>query len=193
MDEKINSIEESFQIINRIIEDEKVRLNENGFIYLFWGWLVIFCSSMEYVLMFSGVRHHYYIWFVMILGGVFTGIYFGYKKGGAPMPLTGKVLAYIWIFIGLNIFAFAFLFPIPAGSLLIFFILAMLGVGTIISGALIRFPWLVYGGIICNALAFVTILVPSLYWNAITIVAIIFADIIPGYMLRAKYRKQNVR
>nr|HPI69962.1 hypothetical protein [Tenuifilaceae bacterium] len=65
MDEKINSIEESFQIINRIIDDEKVRLNENGFIYLFWGWLTIFCAAAQSLLIYLEVEKHYYIWFVM--------------------------------------------------------------------------------------------------------------------------------
>ena len=185
-------LKESFEIIRKMIENEKVRINENGFVFLFWGWLSIFCSSLEYVLMFSGVRQHYYVWFLMIFGGVFMGFYFRNKKGNSPMPLTGRVLSYIWIFIGLNIFAFAFLFPITAGNLLLFFILAMIGIGTIISGAVIRFSWLTYGGIVCNILAFVTIFAQPIYWGAISIVAITFADLIPGYMLRAKYRNHNV-
>ena len=192
MDDKIKNAEESFQIIQAMIENEKVRFNENGFVYLFWGWLAIFCSSLEYVLIFSGVRQHYYVWFTMILGGVFMGFYFRNKKEHTSMPLTGKVLSYIWIFIGLNIFSFAFLFPITAGNLLLFFILAMIGVGTLISGALLRFNWLIYGGIVCNILAYVTIFANPIYWGAISIVAIIFADLIPGYMLRAKYRNQHV-
>lgn len=192
MDDQIKNAEESFQIIKEMIENEKVRFNENGFVYLFWGWLAIFAASLEYVLLFSGVKHHYYAWFVMLLGGVFMGFYFRKKREGSYMPLTGKVLSYIWIFIGLNIFSFAFLFPITAGNLLLFFILAMIGVGTIISGALLRFSWLIAGGIICNALAFVSLFTHPIYWGAISIVAIIFADIIPGYMLRAKYRNRHV-
>ncbi|MHC1703078.1 MAG: hypothetical protein AB9846_04140 [Tenuifilaceae bacterium] len=192
MDDQIKNAEESLQIIKKMIEDEKVRFNENGFVYLFWGWLAIFCAILEYILMFSGVHQHYYAWFGMLLGGVFMGFYFGNKRGNAQMPLTGRVLAYTWIFIGLNIFAFAFLFPITAGNLLLFFILAMIGVGTIISGALLRFSWLMIGGVVCNLLAFVSIFTNPVYAGAITIVAIIFADIIPGYMLRAKYRNQNV-
>lgn len=192
MDDQIKNAEESFQIIKSMIETEKARFNENGFVYLFWGWLAIFCATLEYVLMFSGIHQHYYVWFTMVLGGIFIGFYFRNKKGSTPMPLTGRVLAYIWTFIGLNVFIFAFLFPITAGSLLLFFILAMIGIGTIISGALIRFSWLTYGGIICNILAFVTIFSKPVYWGVISIVAIIFADLIPGYMLRAKYRNQNV-
>lgn len=192
MEDQIKNAEESFQIIRKMIENEKVRINENGFVYLFWGWLAIFCSTMEYILMFSGVRHTYYIWFTMILGGIYMGFYFRKKRGNSPMPLTGKVLSTIWIIIGINIFAFAFLFPITAGSLLLFFILGMIGIGATISGALIRFPWLTYGGLVCNALAYATILVSPIYWGAISILAIIFANLIPGYMLRAKYRNQNV-
>ncbi|RPH32964.1 MAG: hypothetical protein EHM93_07230 [Bacteroidales bacterium] len=192
MDDQIKNAEESFEIIRKMIENEKVRFNENGFVYLFWGWLAIFAASLQYALLFSGVRQNYYAWFVMLFGGVYMYFYFRNKKGSTPMPLTGKVLSTIWIIIGLNIWIFAFLFPVTAGNLLLFFILAMIGVGTIISGALIRFSWLTYGGIVCNILAFATIFAPPIYWGAISIVAIIFADLIPGYMLRAKYHNQNV-
>lgn len=192
MDDKIKNAEESFQIIKDMIENEKVRFNENGFVYLFWGWLAIFAASLQYALMFSGVRQNYYAWFVMLLGGFYMYFYFRNKKGKSSMPLTGKVLSTTWIFIGLNIFTFAFLFAVTAGHLLLFFILAMLGVGTIISGALIRFQWLTIGGIICNILAYVTIFTNPIYWGIISIVAIIFADLIPGYMLRAKYRNRHV-
>lgn len=193
MDDKIKNAEESLQIIQGMIEDEKIRFNENGFVYLFWGWLAIFCAALQYVLMFSGVERNYYVWFLMLFGGVFMGFYFGNKKNSMkPMPLTGKVLSYTWIFVGLNVFAFAFLFPVTAGNLLMLFILSMIGVGTIISGALLRFHWLVAGGIVCNILAFFTIWAGEMYWGVISIVAILFADIIPGYILRAKYRKNYV-
>lgn len=192
MDDQIKNAEVSFQIIKEMIESEKVRLNENGFVYLFWGWLAIFAATLQYVLMFSGVKQYYYAWFVMLFGGVFMGFYYHNKKAETNLPLTGRVLSYIWIFIGLNIFSFAFLFPLTAGNLLLFFILAMVGIGTIISGALLRFSWLIVGGIICNILAFVSIFALPIYWGAISIGAITFADLIPGYMLRAKYHNHHV-
>ena len=193
MDEKINSIEESFQIINRIIDDEKVRLNENGFIYLFWGWLTIFCAAAQSLLIYLEIEKHYYIWFVMLVGWVYTMFYFGRKKERKPMPLMGRVLAFVWNVAAVNIFIFSFVFPITAGQLLMFFILTILGLAASISGMLIRFQWLTLGGLLCNALAFTTIVLEPKFWNLILIFAIIFAIIIPGYMLRAKYRKQNVQ
>ncbi len=192
MDDQIKNVEESFLIIKKMIESEKVRFNENGFAFLFWGWLAIFAALLQYLLIFLDVKHAYFAWFVMPLGGIFMGFYYRNKKGSSSMPLTGSVLAYTWIFIGLNIFAVAFLFSSTIGSLLMFFILVMIGIGAIISGALLRFSWLIFGGIICNILAYTSIFVPHIYWGAISILAVIFANLIPGYMLRIKYRNQNV-
>lgn len=192
MEEKIKNPQESFQIIKEMIENEKVRFNENGFVYLFWGWLAILAATLQYILMYFDFERNYYAWFLMLLGGVFMVFYYRNKTERVSMPLTGRVLSYAWIVIGLNIFIFAFLFPITAGKVLLFFILSMIGVGTVISGALIRFSWLIYGGIICNILAFITLMVGYSYWNLISILAIIFADLIPGYMLRAKYRNRHV-
>ena len=56
MNDQIKNAEESFQIIKDMIENEKARFNENGFVYLFWGWLAIFCATLEYVLIFSEVH-----------------------------------------------------------------------------------------------------------------------------------------
>ena len=89
-------------------------------------------------------------------------------------------------------FTFAFIFPITAGNILLFFLLTMIGIGTVVSGALLRFSWLIIGGIICNLLAYVTIFSHQSYYGIIMIVAIIFADLIPGYILRAKCRNHNV-
>ena len=194
MDDQIKNAEESFEIIRKMIENEKVRFNENGFVFLFWGWLTLFATSLEFILMISGVKHSYYAWYTLLLGGVFMFFYFWKKKKSTSMPLTGRVMSITWIFVGINIFSFAFLFPqtATAGNLLLFFILAMLSIATIVSGALLRFSWLTIGGVICNTLAFVSIFANPAYRGLIMILAIIFADLIPGYILRVKYKNRHV-
>ncbi|HKK59691.1 MAG TPA: hypothetical protein VJ937_09445 [Salinivirga sp.] len=184
--------EESLSIIKEMVETEKIRFGENGFIYRFWGWMVIAAATLQYLLMYIDYQHHYYAWFLMLVGGVYTGIYYSRSKNQVQMPLSGKLMAYTWSAIGLNIFIVSFILPQTAGEMLLLFILSFIGIGTIISGAMLRFPIMIVGGILCNALGFVSLLTPFEYWGLYSILAITFADLIPGYVLKAKFQKQNV-
>lgn len=192
MENKQLKAEESLSIIQEMIETEKIRFHENGFIYLFWGWMVVAAALLQYLLLYLEVEKHYYAWFIMILGGIFTGFYHWKKDTKMNMPLSGRILGYIWSITGVNIFAIAFLLPRMAGDWLLFIILAFVGLATVVSGALFRFRIMILGGILCNALAFASLFTPYFYWGLLSIAAVVFADLIPGYVLRAKYQNQNV-
>lgn len=191
MENKTMKPEESLSIISSMIETEKMRFGENGFIYRFWGWLVVAAATLQYLLIFIEYQHHYFAWFLMLAGGVYTGIYYSKAKNQVQMPLSGKLMAYTWTAIGLNIFIVSFILPQTAGEMLLLFILSFIGIGTIISGAMLRFPIMIVGGILCNALGFVSLLTPFEYWGLYSILAVTFADLIPGYVLRAKYNNRK--
>lgn len=193
MDDQIKNAEESFQIIKGMIEDEKARFNENGFVYLFWGWMVIASALLQYVLMFANVKQHYLAWFLMVAGFIYMGIYFSKKeKKTVQLPLTGKVIAYSWIIVGLNIFAVCFFFPQSAGKWLMFIILLLVSIGSIVSGLSLRYKGLIIGGFLCNLLAYVSLFVDCRYWGALAIFAVIFTNLMPGYVLKSKFSKSNV-
>lgn len=186
------SAEESMGIIQSMIETEKMRFSENGFIYRMWGWLVISAASLQYLLFYMNVQQNYYAWFLMIFGGVYTGIYYGKSKNRQTYPLSGKIMAYTWIAASLNVFIVAFLLPQLAGVWLLFIILSFIGVATVVSGALLRFPLMIVGGIICNALGFLSLLTPYEFWGLYSIIAVTVADLIPGYVLKSKFSRKNV-
>ncbi len=193
MDDQIKNAEESFQIIRTMIENEKARLNENGFVYLFWGWMVIVSALLQYALIYADVKHHYFAWLLMLAGFIFMPFYYSRRNTkNVSLPLTGRVIAYTWIVVGLNIFAVGFLYGYTAGKLLMFIILMLVSIGTTVSGLTLRFKWLVIGGLLCNLLAFMSIYLNYYYWGVLAILAVIVADLIPGYILRSKYRNSHV-
>ncbi len=176
---------ESLVVIQEMIEIEKMRFGENGFIYRFWGWLVVAAALAQFVLLkLEFYNYHYFPWFLMIFGGIYTGIYYGKKKDKASLPISGKALGYTWIIISIAIFGVAFFMAEKAGGWLLFIILSQIAVGTVVSGALLNFRVLIIGGFICMAMAFVSIFTPYEYWSLLTIVAIVASDLVPGYMLK---------
>jgi hypothetical protein len=187
--------EESLKIIEDIIETEKLRFAENGYIYRFWGWLIIVAALSQYVLIKMHFAYNYLPWFLMILGSIYTGFYYSKKKkkaATAAMSMGGRVITISWLVISLNIFLAAFLMHNTFATALLFVILSFVAFGTMISGSLLRFKALIYGGAACNIIAFASLYVGYEYWNLLTALAVVFSNLIPGYILKKKYSAKNV-
>ena len=187
------SPKESLSVISKMIERSKTRMNENGFIYLFWGWLMSLCAIAQFVLLqLEYYEINYYPYYLAIPAGIYTGIYYSREsKKEQGSSFLGNIFGALWISVGINIFITAFIFSFTFNINPIPFILMMLGIATIVSGQVINFRILIIGGIICNLLGVATIFIPFIYHPVIVALAIIAADLVPGYALRNKYRRSH--
>ncbi len=187
--------EESLKIIEDIIETEKLRFAESGFIYLFWGWLIIAVAIAQFVLIQINYQYSYLVWFLMVIGSIYTAYYYSRKnkkEKTAKLSVGGRVMFATWLVITLNIFIAAFLLYADFANVMLFVILSFIAFGTIVSGAIYRFKPLILGGIAGNIVAFASLHIDYGYWDLLIILAVVFSNIIPGYILRNKYLKKNV-
>jgi hypothetical protein len=187
--------EESLKIIEDILETERMRFAESGFIYLFWGWLIIAAAIAQFVLIQINYQHSYLVWFLMIIGSVYSGYYYSKKRKNtkpSKLSIAGRILFATWLVITLNIFIAAFLLYADFANVMLFVILSFIAFGTIISGAIYRFKPLIMGGIVGNIIAFASLHIDYGYWDLLIILAVIFSNIIPGYLLQRKYLNKNV-
>lgn len=188
------SVNDSLQIISNAIENAKARYQEDGFIYLFWGWLVLFASLAQFTLLFTPfAMWNFTPWFLMPLGGIFTALYFMRKKHSEhSSSFIGRILSGLWIVIGINLicvpFVFGSMYEEGAGSIIVPFVLVLIGIGTVVSGLTMDHKMLLAGGIICNVLAIFSLFSPTLLLPLITAVAVIFTSLVPGYSLRKQNR-----
>ena len=182
---------ESIDLINEMIDGAKARMNENGFIFLFWGWLIIICAVSQLILLQMGYYEiNFYPYFLAIPGGIYTAIIESRKtRHKNSAYYTDTVMSGLWITAGVNIFIIAFIFspvlkmsPVP-------FILIILALATVVSGTVIKFKPLIWGGIVCNAAGIASVFIPYSYDPLLVIIAILAADLFPGYILRSKYKK----
>ncbi len=193
MEDKNLTPKESLSLISQMIENSKTRMNENGFIYLLWGWLMSICAIAQFVLLqLEYYEINYYPYFLAIPAGIYTGIYYAREsKKEEGSGFLGNIFAALWISVALNILITAFVFSFTFNINPIPFILMFLGIGTIVSGQILHFKILIFGGIICNLLGIATIIIPFIYHPIIAAMAIIAADLVPGYALRNKYKKYH--
>jgi hypothetical protein len=188
------SPQESLQLIRSMINKTKDSVADDSFYFLLWGWLVFFCCISSYILkVYFNYQQYYYVFMTMPLGGVISAIYGARQSRKQKVKsFVDEALDYVWIALGLAFIALIF---IDANSnrwqsAFTYYIL-LYAIGTFISGSLLRFRPLVVGGLINFVLAAVSARLSYDYQLLMGGLAILISYIIPGHLLRIRYKKQK--
>jgi FtsH-binding integral membrane protein len=187
---------ESLALIESMINKAKDRFNEDGFIYLLWGWLVLILSVTEFVLQRLNYEKHYLVWLVTWLAVIYQIFHLRRKNRRINVrTYTEEIVKYVWITFGIIMFLEGFLFGAILGpeyyKLINPCFMALYGMPIFLSGIILRFKPLVWGGIGCWILSILATVVPKEFSILLVSVAMIIAWIVPGYLLRLKYKNQT--
>lgn len=197
MPEERFSPEQSLQLIGTMINKAKGRFSENGHLYLLWGWAVLVCSITQFILMkYVKWENHYLVWLSMWLVLIYQAIYLSRRKKKEKVrTYTDEIIAVVWITFVVLMFLFGFLFGSLLGGEYYRFInpgfLTLYGMPTVLSGTILRFRALIIGGLICWLLAILSVFIPYDYQLLLLAVAVVCAWIIPGYLLRKRFKNQH--
>ena len=189
---------QSLLLIESMINRAKDKFAEDGSMYLLWGWVVFVCSLTQFVLMhFFKYPYHYVVWFASWIIVIYQLVYIRKKiKRRRVRTYTGYILGYVWLTFIIVIFLLAFLIGrLTEGDYYIHIspiLLTIYGIPIFLSGIILRFKPLVVGGIGCWILSIAAMLIDNYDYQFLLIpLAMIIAWIIPGYLLRAKYKLQS--
>jgi hypothetical protein len=194
-EDKDFSPQESLALIQTMISKTKDSFADNTFYFLFWGWLVFGCCVVSYSLkVFLHYPNHFYIWWLMPVGGVITWIYGARQaKKERVKSFVDEALDYVWMAVGLAFFVLVLVNVIGGQTWQTAFTYYILlyAIGTFVTGNLIRFKPLIIGGLINFVLAVVSIRFG--YDNQLLVgaLAILISYIIPGHLLRARLQKNT--
>jgi len=193
--EKQMSEAESLSIISGMINRAKNRFSETGHLYLLWGWVILVCCITQFVsLQYFNYEKGYQVWFLTWLAVIYQFIYLAKtKKREKVKTYTDEIMGFVWltfmicgvvmVFILIKLKVFVAINPL---------ILVLYGMPTFLSGIILKYKPLIFGGISCWVLALLSPLVPLEYHLLLLACAVIAAWIIPGYLLRSKYKKENI-
>jgi FtsH-binding integral membrane protein len=187
---------ESLELIESMINQAKNRFNEDGFLYLLWGWVVLLCSVAEFILLRIQFQKHYLVW-TLTWAAVIYQIFFLRRKRRKEKvrTYTDEVIKYVWITFIVMMFLAGVLIGAIQGAeyykLIDPLFLVLYGMPTFLSGVILRFKPLMWGGIGCWLLSVLCTVIPVEYHLLLVSVAMIIAWIVPGYLLRLKFRKSN--
>jgi hypothetical protein len=198
MNEENFDPKQSLLLIESMINRAKDKFAEDGSMYLLWGWVVFVCSLTQFVLLhFYKYPYHYIVWFASWIIVIYQVVYIRKKiKRRRVRTYTGYILGYVWLTFVIVIFLLAFLIGrLTEGDYYIHIspiLLTIYGIPIFLSGIILRFRPLIVGGIGCWVLSIVAMLIENYDYQFLLIpLAMIIAWIIPGYLLRAKYKLQS--
>jgi len=186
-DGKIASGEESLKIITDMINKTQTNVAQSSFHLLFWGWLVFGCSLAQFVLNnYTDFHQGWYVWFLTIPGMVVSFTY-GYVKGKKALIHTYAERLSMWTWYGFT-FSMVILFIIHGKSMddISKYILMLIGLPVFLSGFILRFRPLTYGGFAFWICALTCHFGGPLVSGLSMPVAIVLGYLIPGYLLKRR-------
>lgn len=185
---------ESLSIISGMINHAKNRFSETGHLYLLWGFVIFTCCITQFIMLyFFKNQDAYYVWYSTWLVVIYQ-FYYLFKKRKSEMvkTYTDEIMGFVWL--TFVICSFLLVYIVLKNNMLIALnacILVMYGMPTFLSGVILRFNSLKIGGIICWMLAIGAMFTASQYQVLLLAAAVVAAWIIPGFILRAKFKKEN--
>lgn len=155
MQEENFSPEQSLQLIQAMISKTRQDISDNSIYFLVWGWLTFFACTGQFVLnhIFEYERH-YLVWTVVIIGIIFS-IYQGNKEERLRRARTqiDDSIKYLWTGMAASFFVLGMILTRLGWDTVVFpFFIMLYGLGTFVSGSIIRFKPLIIGGILAWAL-----------------------------------------
>ncbi len=185
MSDKELSKEESLKLITDMIGQAKRNFAQGGsFYFLLWGWVVMLANLGHYILGMVGYEHPYIVWVATLPAGIISMVY-GAKKGRNAQVKShlDRMYGYIWLGVFISVLIILF-FMGNVNYNVNAIILTFAGLGTFLSGLMLRFSPLVMGGAALWVASILAFYMPVNDQYLIGAIGIIAGYLIPGYLLR---------
>jgi len=184
-EEKLMTGEESLKVITSMINKTRVNVTQSSFHLLFWGWLILACSLSEFLLYkFTNFTNAWYVWF-FVIPGVFVSMIYGFTKGRKASLHTYAEGIYVWVWMAFLITS-VILFIVQSGQMesVSKYILLVAAMPTFISGIILKFRPLIWGGVSMWVLALASHFGGDTISGLAVPAAMLTGYLIPGYILR---------
>lgn len=189
MEEKYIEPNESLSIIQHMINKAQRRYSDDSFYYIMWGSLVLAAALAQFILLVLQVKNYALVWMVLPVGALISVIY-GAKQKSKEKTKTyvDTYMGYLWIAMGVAMLVVLVMMPRLGFENAYPVLILIYGVGTFVSGGLLSFRPLLFGGIFCFILSVGAFFVPFPIQSLFIAVAMLVSYIIPGFLLKAKFK-----
>lgn len=188
MEEKQLNEKESLELISQMIRNTQQKLEKgNGIPFLIWGYTTVVVSVLVwYLFSTTGNPQWNYLWFLIPVIGYPAMMWALRKQEKGVKTYIDKIVAYIWITFGVGSLVVSitamFFWQLP----ILFMVVLLMGIGTAITGLVIRFKPIAIAGFFAILLSVLCLIVKG--YDSILIFALLFLImmVIPGHILNWK-------
>nr|WP_321450089.1 hypothetical protein [uncultured Carboxylicivirga sp.] len=200
-DEHSNELneEQSLQVIREMIQISQQKLKQDGILFIVWGWIaVINYFFLNYLVdiytpgyqLMKVVRT---LRLLLPLAGIGFTLYYMYQSRKKATTFISISLRYIWIgllacMVLINLIQFNVLHQIHFELQHPIF-MTLIGFSIVITGGLLRYNPIIYGGLFFGLLAYVASLYPIDKQLMIEAVGWLIAFVIPGHIMYSQRNK----
>lgn len=186
-------------VIKKIMEDSRSVVIDNGWHYIYWGVVVSGALIANYIMAIYRVPFNYQglMWFITMITAAITGgiIERIADKKRKVKTFAGKLLSSLWFAAGIAMFMFGFVGTITNSYNAIFIapiISTVLGITYFTSGEIQQIKMLKYISFVWWAGAVFLFVYPTVHTLLIFGLMMIFFQVIPGIIIRNKYKRETV-
>ncbi len=191
MENKQLNEKESLELIAQMIRNTQQRLEKgNGLPFLIWGYTSVIVSiAVWYFFSTTGNPQWNFLWLAIPVIGYPTMMFTLKKQKSFPTTYIDNVISYVWIAFGvagLVVPISTIFFPMP----ILFIVVLLMGIGTAITGMIIKFKPIAIAGFAGIFLSFLCLIVKG--YEVILVFGAIFLImmVIPGHILYWKGKEK---
>lgn len=192
MEAQINE-HQSLQIIQKMIENSKVKFRDNSFFFIFWGWLAFVTSMLHFILERFDYQYYFIVWPIMMISGGIVSAIVGAKmsKKVKAKTIYDSAMLYLWggFFVSVILINIIVRVLELHPDYIPIFILLLSAIATMVTGGMLNFKPLILGGLSCWIWLVVCLIVPLEYVVLASGFSTLTTYLIPGYLLKYRVKK----
>jgi uncharacterized membrane protein HdeD (DUF308 family) len=175
---------ESLRLITDVIGKTKENIKDHGGLFLLWGWLIAIASILFFVLhTYTSFKLYFLPFPVLSLAGIIVTLSAYSKQSASAETYIGYYLKMLWLALGIS-FIIVVVINVAKGDTPFTYTLLLGGIGTLVSGLVLRFRPLVVGGCCFLVACVISVFITHTYAPLVQAVAVIAGYLIPGYLLK---------
>lgn len=185
-----NIEKQNLELIAQMIKTARNEYQDDSDIYLIWGWAVSLACIAQYLLLRMGKDGSGIVWLVALPAAFVMQaiVYFTKKRKEKVKTHNDKIIGYVWIAVGICIgivLSSAGKLQESTSPILIM----LYGVGTFVSGGIMRFRPMILGALCCWVISFISFWVNVENQLLLLPLSLMLSYIIPGHLLKNHLRK----
>lgn len=178
--------EQSLKLIDDMIRQANRSFHRISFYFLLWGVVLIGAMLSEYLAAQAGHSLHGRSWGAAgLIGGLVSAVH-GSRQGKKEQAGTAmdRVMLWLWVSFMVTLVVTIIGYGVAGGGTPAGSILVLTGLPTFVSGQLMKFRPLIFGGLLFWVLGAASYFVAPSLITWLYIAAMLFGYVIPGYLLK---------